>query len=571
MNRSINLLDLINKDKLNEILNGFTEATGIASIIAELDGRPITKPHNFTSLCKNYCRSTEQGRRKCYESDSFGGRESARLKQLVIFSCYNAGLLDSAAPIIVEGYHLATILCGQVLEKPLDPEIAVQRARSIGITDIEGYLKELEKIPIMSRYRMEKIARLMEVVTRTVSELAFQKYLLYRRSRRYLNKVINSVPDCIISTNPDSKISMINEAGSVMFGYEEKSLIGQSILSLFSDAASVQAYQKQMKMSLKESCRVELVAINADRNTFPAQVSLSSLDDDDPRNSGYVVVLRDISEEKKLERMKEDLIGMLTHDMGNPILSMQKAMQLMVDEVMGPIVPDQMEVLRLALGTSHQLLGIVTDFLDIYRSENGQFLLRKFVLDLNQILEQSIMQVNFFATDKNIRICFDPSAAQLEFMGDRNRLFRTCVNLLDNAIKYSSENSEIRICTDIISKNEEKTTAVVGPAVFKRLKKDRQYFMVSIMDQGTGIPKEHQENIFDKFFTIQSNVNHGRKGTGLGLTFCKLVVTAHKGSIWVKSPLDENIGDNNKGCGFYFILPKIDDKGTISDMQSINV
>jgi PAS domain S-box-containing protein len=77
----------------------------------------------------------------------------------------------------------------------------------------------------------------MEVVTRTVSELALQKHHLYRRSRRYLDKVINSVPDCIISTNPDSKISMINEAGSVMFGYEEKSLIGQSILSLFSDAA----------------------------------------------------------------------------------------------------------------------------------------------------------------------------------------------------------------------------------------------------------------------------------------------------------------------------------------------
>jgi len=214
-------------------------------------------------------------------------------------------------------------------------------------------------------------------------------------------------------------------------------------------------------------------------------------------------------------------------------------------------------------------LGIVTDFLDIYRSENGQFLLRKFVLNLNQILEQSIMQVNFFAMDKNIRICFDPSPAQLEFMGDRNRLLRTCVNLLDNAIKYSSENSEIRICTDIISKNEEKTKAVVGPAVFKRLKEDRQYFMVSVMDQGTGIPKEHQENIFDKFFTIQANVNHGRKGTGLGLTFSKLVVTAHKGSIWVKSPLDENIGDNSKGCGFYFILPKIDDKGTISDVQSM--
>jgi ligand-binding sensor protein len=145
MDSSYHLLDLIDKDKLEEFLEIFTEVTGVASIITEVNGYPITKPHNFRGLCGKYNRSTAEGIHKCYESDCYGGRETARLKKSLIYECLNAGLLDACAPIMVEGCHMASILCGQVLEKPIKTEVAVQRARSIGITDIEGYLKEVTK------------------------------------------------------------------------------------------------------------------------------------------------------------------------------------------------------------------------------------------------------------------------------------------------------------------------------------------------------------------------------------------------------------------------------------------
>ena len=81
MDSSYHLLDLIDKDKLEEFLEIFTEVTGIASIITEVNGRPITKAHNFKGLCGKYSRSTAEGIRKCYESDCYGGRETARLKK----------------------------------------------------------------------------------------------------------------------------------------------------------------------------------------------------------------------------------------------------------------------------------------------------------------------------------------------------------------------------------------------------------------------------------------------------------------------------------------------------------
>jgi len=193
MNRSIRLLDLIEVVKLDDFLKSFTRVTGVAAIIADTSGQPVTRAHNFSSLCQHFCRSSEEGRNKCWESDSYGGQQSAKQKKRFIYKCLNAGLIDSAYPIIVDGYHLATALCGQVLFEPIAPDVAVERASSIGVEDVDGYLRELEKIPIMVPDQFEGIVGHMRVVTQTISELALEKNLSKQRSRQYLNKLINSV------------------------------------------------------------------------------------------------------------------------------------------------------------------------------------------------------------------------------------------------------------------------------------------------------------------------------------------------------------------------------------------
>jgi len=554
--KSIHLFDLIKQEKLDDILKVFTEVTGVASIIADVNGQPITKPHNFSVLCRNYCRSSKLGKQKCHESDSYGGQQSAKLKKRFIYKCLNAGLLDSASPIIVKDYHLATVLCGQVLDEPIPTSIVTERARSIGIRNIEGYLSEFEKIPLMSPERFESIVSLMEVVTLTISELALKKYLSFEYSQHYLDKLINSVSDSIISTNPDTTISMVNDACANMFGHEKEKLIGQSIFSLFSDSASIRAYQKQMELSLKGNGRSELTAVDADSQYFPVQMSLSSFKTDNNKKPGYVAVLRDISEEKKTERMKNDLVGMLTHDMGNPILSIQKAIELMVNGTLGQLKPSQMEIMDLALTTSNQLLGMVTDFLDIYQNENGQFLLRKLPIDMNQMLQGSINQLKILALEKQILVHYDPISTPLMLNGDQTRLMRTIINILDNAIKFSPESGRINVSSILVKENDDKKAgAMINPAIFRQLEGNQQYVLITITDHGPGIPKYYQKNIFEKFFTNNPMPNKGRRGLGLGLAFCKLVVEAHKGLIWTKSPLYDDDGEKNKGCCFNFILP----------------
>lgn len=560
MKQSIHLLDLINRQKLEKILRIFTEITGVASIITEIDGRPITKPHNFRKLCLKYSRSTEKGRSKCYQSDSYGGRETARLKKCLIYECLNAGLLDSGAPIIVEGYHLANILCGQVLEKPIDRDTAIRRARSIDIVDIDGYLEALAQIPVMSRERLRATVNLMEMITQTISELALQKYLLQRNSQRFLNKLINSVTDCIIATDADKAISMINESGAAMFGRESRSLIGQSIKTLLVKNGAEKELFESMRSNTQCSIRSELTVVTADKKTFPVHVSLSKLSANDQKKEGYVAVMRDITEEKQVERMKEDLIGMLTHDMQNPTLSIQKAVELLLDGSLGDLNADQMEILNLVLGTSRQLLGMVTDFLDIYRNENGKFLLHKLTFDINQLFHEGINQVVIFADEKQISIRSDVFSEPVLLEGDRNRLIRMFINLMDNAIKFSPKGEILEVSARLVNgKDDTRDKAATSIPSEYQLQAEQPYILASVTDNGPGIKPEYHRQIFEKFFSAKTNPNRGRKGLGLGLSFCKLVVEAHHGAIWVDSPVNTTGRHPPRGSRFSFIIPAEND------------
>jgi PAS domain S-box-containing protein len=556
MSRPIQLLDLVSREKLERILQVFTEVTKVASIIAYVDGHPITRPHNFTPFCLHFCRSTSEGRAKCHESDRHGGEQSAQSRKTYIYSCLNSGLIDCAAPVIVENYHLATILAGQVLEGPIPEHLAIERAEAIGITDIDGYVQALGKVPLMKRQRLLAIVNLMSEITKTVSELALQKYRLDKQSQQYLGKLINSVSDCIISTNADNSVTMVNQAGAKMFGYEMERLIGRSILDLFGDENSKATYKKNVDSRLISSWRAELTGTDAGGQNFPVQVSFSAINDGSARNVGCVGVIRDVSEEKKLEKMKEDLIGMITHDMRNPVLSIQKALELVVNGTLGPLNEHQKSIMGLAVATGHQLFGMVSDILDIYRNENGQFVLHRTPVVMQQIILESVSQLDLFAREKHLSVQFEPLPLPLEVLGDRKRLRRTCVNLLENAIKYSPEGSSIRIeaaFAKLIDNQSEHPVFSRRSVVHANW--PSEYVIVSFTDYGIGIPAEYHQCIFDKYFTIKTDDDKPREGVGLGLAFCRQVVGAHGGLIWVESPVREHAADSRRGCRFYLTLP----------------
>ena len=555
MKQTIQLLDLIPKEKLDEILQAVNEACGIGSVIADTEGRPISSESNFSNFCKDFCRATEQGRLKCYASDAYGGAMALNHKEPYVYDCLNAGLVDCATPIIVEGRHLGNLNGGQVLEEPIPADDAIERARAIGIDDVDGYLKALRKIPRVKRSRLRKIVNLMSVITETISDLAIQKMLLAKQSKEYLNKLINSVSDCIISIDANFTIIMSNEICLDVFGCPLERFHGRSFLDFLEGDEIIRSCRDRLDQGIMDNCRAELMARKCEGTLFPVQISISRVNGEDGALAGYVVVLRDITEEKKVEKMKEDLVGMLTHDMRNPILAINKTLELLSTERLGPVNDNQRKIMKLAINTNDQLGSMVNAFLDIFRNDNGRFILHRNTFDMNGVISQCLEDMVLFAEDKRLDVQFETEQETIPLHADLFRVKRTVGNILSNAINYSTSEGIIRIRSSVVSGDDGRIAARAPDRQRARLDAATRYCWMVVIDGGYGIPEEYQEAVFEKFFTIKTDEGLGRRGIGLGLAFCKLVVDAHDGLLFCKTPLGADVNARKPGVEFHLLLP----------------
>lgn len=172
----INITEIVDIDFLQEFQDYFAESLGVASRSMDIDGKPITEPSFFTDFCMKLTRGTEEGLRRCEKCNREGAVESARTGKPYVYECH-AGLIDFAAPIMLEGKQIGSILGGQVVIESPDEEKYRGIAREIGV-DPDEYIRALRKIKPVSRSRVEAAANLLYVFTSQLSEISYQRYRL---------------------------------------------------------------------------------------------------------------------------------------------------------------------------------------------------------------------------------------------------------------------------------------------------------------------------------------------------------------------------------------------------------
>lgn len=169
----IQLTDVLDVDTLQKFLDNFAISMNLASIAVDLDGNPITKPSSYTRFCQNYTHSTKTGDDRCAASHKKGGQEAARTKKPYIYRCH-AGLIDFAAPILVNGELIGTILGGQTLKETPNDDSFRQTAKEIGV-DQEGFIDALHEIKIMEEERIAAAAEVLYIVANALSGIGYQK------------------------------------------------------------------------------------------------------------------------------------------------------------------------------------------------------------------------------------------------------------------------------------------------------------------------------------------------------------------------------------------------------------
>lgn len=242
-----------------------------------------------------------------------------------------------------------------------------------------------------------------------------------------------------------------------------------------------------------------------------------------------VISLRDITDIYYLERHKEETMNMLAHDIRNPILATTQSLDNLILGFYGELDDRKSRVMTTTRDTCELLLAMIDDLLDIYRHEAGQFHISLSGLELSQVIQKAVDLVQVLAKEANISLKVEIDHSIPPLMGDRQRLMRTIINLLENAIKYSPKGECVRI-----------TALRLGGVI-----------QVSVTNHGKAIATEHLERIFEKYFKAECTSFGGKIGMGLGLPFCRQTIEAHGGKIWAESPL--------KGfdCGsrFLFTIP----------------
>ncbi|MGC7870974.1 PocR ligand-binding domain-containing protein [Desulfosporosinus sp. SYSU MS00001] len=169
----IKISDVIDLDFLQQFQDDFAKGCGLASVTVDLEGNPVTNPSSYTRFCSHYTHSTERGDKRCAESHRKGGEEAARSGKPVVYECH-AGLIDFAAPIMLEGHQIGTILGGQVLTTAPDETKYRRIAGEIGV-DPDGYVESVHEVTQLSRERIEAAANVLFIVANTLSKAAYQQ------------------------------------------------------------------------------------------------------------------------------------------------------------------------------------------------------------------------------------------------------------------------------------------------------------------------------------------------------------------------------------------------------------
>lgn len=182
---NMHLSELLGVDSMAVIQNGFSKLTGMASVLTDESGTPITEVSNFSRFCFELTRSTMEGRARCEHCDRMGARQTMTSGKAEVYTCH-AGLCDFAAPIIVDGQFLGAFVGGQVLLEEPDEEKIRQTAKELGI-DPDAYVEAVHEIPILSKEKIEDAAEFLCVVANILSTMAYNNYMTLRKSRELEN------------------------------------------------------------------------------------------------------------------------------------------------------------------------------------------------------------------------------------------------------------------------------------------------------------------------------------------------------------------------------------------------
>lgn len=403
------------------------------------------------------------------------------------------------------------------IEKPWDnDDLVINIKNGIERSHLLSQLKE--KID-----ELEVANTKLEDYSHNLEDLVAQKTADLQVTNSKLQGIISYCADGIVIVNEKGVIEQVNPTCENMSGLSENNLLGMNFLNI-SHCTKKEAFKSALKED-NEILLKDCYILNSLRDKkIPVEVNFALIEDASSVNRRFVGVIRDISTQKEAERLRDDFVATLTHDLRTPLLAAIQTLKFFLDGSLGELNNRQKVLLSTMQKSNEDLMGLVNALLEVYRYEAGKLNMCKTNFSLRDLIHQVFAELQSLAQTKNIAFNLDfKPKDELVVCADRTEIRRVIMNLCANAINYTQ--------------TEGKVDVVVSS--------DRNDVLFSVIDNGNGIPAEDIPNMFKRF--SQGTNKKRSTGTGLGLYLSRQIIEAHNGKIWLESSL-------NKGSQFSFLL-----------------
>jgi len=338
--------------------------------------------------------------------------------------------------------------------------------------------------------------------------------------------IIQSVDDGIIVVDEQLAISSINPKAALIFGVHKNNLLGKHFFEVVRDERLFQLLRQSMETGdppqLKEG--EDSFTITSEGGSQHFQFSIMPLRPSSHIVQGVVLLLRDITRLRELDRLKSEFVLTASHELRTPLTSVSMAVDLLMESAAPKMTDRERELLEACHEDVQRLRALVNDLLDLSKIEAGKLELAFEQVQPSFLFDQALAVMEPQTEAKHIDLELKIAPDLPTVMIDPNKIVWVIVNLLANAVRHTPEGGHIRV------KGER-----VGGQVH-----------ISVADDGEGVPYEIQSRIFDKFVQVKRDGSAG--GSGLGLAICKEVIRAHRGTIWLDSV-------PGQGSTFTFTIP----------------
>ncbi|MCC7380502.1 MAG: PAS domain S-box protein, partial [Deltaproteobacteria bacterium] len=331
-------------------------------------------------------------------------------------------------------------------------------------------------------------------------------------SEQRLRGIVDHAVDAFVTINARGLIEHANPAVEKLFGYVPSELLGQNV-NVLMPSPDREAHDGYLANYLRTGhAKVigigrEVTALRKDGTTFPAELAVSEFHvEGAPHFTGIV---RDISERKRVEKLKSEFVSTVSHELRTPLTSIRGALGLVAGGVTGELPAEASEYVKIALSNSNRLVRLINDILDLEKVQSGRMEFRFQVAGLRAAVESAIASNLSLAADHRVRLALAPNPAAGDVLVDPDRLAQVLTNLISNAVKFSPPDSEVEL------------------SVTRR----GDWLRVGVLDRGPGIPAEFRPRIFERFAQADASNTRQRGGTGLGLSISRSLVERMRGSI----------------------------------------